>query len=158
MLYLVPPLCTTRLNANDFKECYLCNTQGRLYEESYSLLTGHWFFLKVFCTLIIHGLKGNFPSSLRFSCIFLHISTMVSVLHPQSELSCSPIYSFSTVNSLCDKHIYILNWWLHSAALTHTNTAFRWTSESSCAAWLQGLCDLGEYVFSQIMHVSRINL
>lgn len=119
MLYLVPPLCTTRLNANDFKECYLCNTQGRLYEESYSLLTGHWFFLKVFCTLIIHGLKGNFPSSLPFSCILLHISTMVSVLHPQSELSCSPIYSFSTVNSLCDKHIYILNWWLHSAPYTY---------------------------------------
>lgn len=82
----------------------------------------------------------------------------VSVLHPQSELSYSSIYSCSTVNSLCDKYIYILNWWLHSAAFTHTNTAFCWTSESFCAAWLQGLRDLGEYAFSQTVHVSWTNL
>lgn len=75
-----------------------------------------------------------------------------SVLHPQSELSCSLIYSFSTVNSLCDKCIYILNWWLRSAALTHKNTAFCWTSESFCAAWLQGLCDL----FFYILHIFYI--
>lgn len=32
-------------------------------------------FFEIFFTLIIHGLKRNFPSPLQFSWIFLHIST-----------------------------------------------------------------------------------